>query len=214
MSKIGFNPWISIWTKPKSTIRKIVDYDPNYRLFLLSMIYGFITLVGLAQTFGMGSFFKLPMILIFCVLISPLYGYLMFSICSFFMLLAGKLLKGKALYRHIRIAVAWATVPMIVNVFSWLILLFMFKSELFKKFPVDSTLSSFQVSFLFFILMSQLFFNIWSLVLYVNNLAEVQKFSIGKAILNIIVAILMFLVITYIVAMIFYFLKNNFLHSI
>jgi len=47
--------------------------------------------------------------------------------------------------------------------------------------------------------------SIWVLILYINSLAEVQRFSVGKAILNIIFGVIIFVAIFF-VATICYFL--------
>jgi len=211
LNKIGFHPWFSIWSKPKATIRKIVDFDPNYRLFILSTIYGFSSLISLAQTFALGNVLNSYLILIACVILSPIWGYLIFSFASFFIYLSGKLLKGKALYSHIRCAIAWSNVPMIVNALSWIFLFIVFKENLLKEFPEGFPFNDFQKSFLFLVLFSQLIFSIWILVLYINSLAEVQQFSVGKAILNIIVAVLLFLVLFFFIAIVYHLILERFI---
>jgi len=66
-------------------------------------------------------------------------------------------------------------------------------------------LQVFREVLLFLILFGQLIMSIWVLILYINSLAEVQKFSVGKAILNIIFAVIIFVAIFFI-ATICYFL--------
>jgi len=50
----GFNPWLRMWVKPKTTIRKIIEYNPNFRLFWLSAIYGIVSLLSSSQSFALG----------------------------------------------------------------------------------------------------------------------------------------------------------------
>ena len=75
--KLDMNPWFSIWVRPRRTIQAIVDYNPNYRLGILSAIYGFSALLGLAQSFSMGDIFGMISILIFTVILSPIWGWKM-----------------------------------------------------------------------------------------------------------------------------------------
>src|SRR3989338_6201993 len=35
----GVNPWISMWTKPRFTLRSIINVDPKYGIYLLASIY-------------------------------------------------------------------------------------------------------------------------------------------------------------------------------
>jgi hypothetical protein len=55
MANLGLNPWKSILTKPRETIRSIVGYNANYRLLVLSIIYGFNSMLGIAQKISFGE---------------------------------------------------------------------------------------------------------------------------------------------------------------
>lgn len=204
LDKVGCNPWISMWTKPKDTIRKIVDVNPNYKLFTLSSIYGFVSLIGSSQSFSLGEKLNTFLILISCIILAPLWGYLIFSSASYFIFFTGKWFKGIAKYSQIRCAVAWSNVPMIVNLFIWLMLFMVFKGDILKDFPVNYAFSNFERVFLFIMMLAQLGISIWIIILYVNSLAEVQKFSVGKAILNLLIAIVIFAAIFFVITMLYF----------
>lgn len=198
------NPWITMWAKPKETIRKIIKINPNHNLFVLSIIYGFGSLLSLAQGLAIGFHYNLITILIGALILSPIWGYLVFSISSFFIFLTGKWLKGQGKFKEIRCAIAWSNLPMIINLFFWIILFFLFKEDIFKDFSNSIVFSDFQKITLFGILVFQLIISIWILVLYINSLAAVQKFSIGKSILNIIIGIIIFFGVFFVASFIYY----------
>lgn len=202
--KMGFNPWLTMWTKPKSTIRSIVNYDSNFRLFVLSGIYGFVSLISTAQSFSIGETLNFFLILLIAIILAPVWGFIAFSISSFFIHFTGKWLKGQASYKEVRASIAWSNVPMIGNVVLWIILFVIFKQDILKDFPGSSALSGTYRGILLMILFGQLILNIWVLVLYINSLAEVQRFSIGKAILNIIIAVIIFIALFFIVSIIYF----------
>ena len=77
-NKIGINPWLGMWTHPKSTIRTIIDYNPNYRLFLMCAIYGFVSLISFTQSFALGSHINFFLLLLLSLIIAPFWGYLIF----------------------------------------------------------------------------------------------------------------------------------------
>ncbi len=206
---LGFNPWLKIWVKPKITIRKIVDYNPNFRLFVLSAIYGFASLMSSSQGLALGTNLHFFLILFSCIIVSPLWGYIVFSISSFFIFFTGKWLKGQAKYREIRSAIAWSNAPMIVNVFLWILLLIIFREDILKDFPTAFFLSKAQRVVLFLILLCQLVISIWIIVLYINALSEVQRFSIGKAILNIIIAIVIFVAFFFGISLIYFLMTRG-----
>ncbi len=209
-NKIGFNPWLSMWTQPKSTIRSIVDYDPNYRLYVLSAIYGLVSLISTFQSFALGLKINFFLLLLLCLIVAPLWGYIVFSISSFFIHLTGKWLKGQAKYKEVRASIAWSNIPMIGNLILWCILLFIFKQDLLKDFPASYEITNPQKTILFGILLSQLILSIWVLVLYINSLAEVQKFSVGKAILNIILAVILFIGLFFVISIIYFLVIKGF----
>jgi hypothetical protein len=200
-SKLDSNPWRGILTKPRVTIKAIVGYDPNYHLLLLSMIYGFSAILGIAQNLKLGEKLDIISIIIPALLISPIWGYLFFSISSWFVFFTGKWLGGKAEYKHIRAALAWSHVPTIVTDFLWILMIIFFGKALFQDLSkvVSSTL---QIWGLFSILFLLLIASIWSIVIYINTLSEVQKFSILRTISNLILSTLLVAIIAIIIALV------------
>jgi hypothetical protein len=75
-----------------------------------------------------------------------------------------------------------------LNIPLWLLLAFFFGQALFANFAQTQVLTGGQVSFLFLVLIVRIGAAIWSLVLYINMLAEVQLFSVLRSIGNILVA--------------------------
>ena len=61
------------------------------------------------------------------------------------------------------------------------------------------------------ILLSQLVVSVWIIVLYINALSEVQRFSIGKAILNILIAMVIFIAVFFAIALIYFLIMRGFL---
>ena len=110
----GRNPWLSIWTKPRETIRAIVEKNPNYRILPLAIIYSLPSLFLAAQKLSLGTTMNGWIIVVLCLALSIPIGWLGFCVNSFFLLLTGKLLKGQGSFRTIRAAFAWSSVPNVV----------------------------------------------------------------------------------------------------
>ncbi len=193
----GFNPWLTIWTEPRATISRIVSHNANRSLWLLASIYGFSSLLNSFQTFVVGQQIGLFQIYFLAAVLSPIWGYIGFSIWSFFISITGKLFKGAGTFKEVRAAYAWSCVPLVVNLVLWLILGAAFGRTLFM--PIDEThpLTQTQVVLLFVVLVARLVTMIWSLVIYVNTLSEVQKFSVLKSIGNMLVAVICLGVVFY-----------------
>jgi hypothetical protein len=188
MEKLKCNPWFAIWVKPKGTIQEIVDYNPNYRLGILSAIYGFISLMGISQSFSYGFVLGFFPLIIASIIFSVIWGYFLFSLASFFVYFVGRWLKGQANYKQVRASVAWSTVPMVVNLIIWIVLLVLFQDKIFKDFYNNVPLDAVTSTMLFAFMLIQLILSIWSLVIYINCLSQVQKFSIIRSIFNIIIS--------------------------
>lgn len=182
------NPWLSIWRHPRATIRHIVAENPNRSLWLLAAIYGFSSILNLFQSASMGTAANTFILFVLAVVFAPLWGYVAFSVWGAVVLWTGKLFKGHASFTHIRAAYAWSCVPFAVNVVLWLLMMVVFGRELFLNFPDEHLLTPILISILFCLLILKIVLSVWSLVIYFSALAEVQQFSILRAIGNVVVA--------------------------
>ena len=127
-------------------------------------------------------------ILIIAVIFAAIYGYVSFSIWSWFVMWIGKLFKGQGTFKTLRASYAWSSVPLILNIPLWLLMVALFGHQLFLNLPDAYLLSAWKIFVLFLVMIVKVILAIWSLVIYINALAEMQKYSIIRAILNIVVA--------------------------
>jgi len=193
------NPWLTIWTQPRATIARIVAVNPNQSLWLLAGIYGFCSLMNMFQSMALGSALGPVGIVILAIVLAPFWGWLNFSIWSVFVTWVGKWFRGMGTFKTIRSAYAWSCVPIVLNIPLWLLMVVLFGQQLFLNFPDAHLLPQGQMMLLFAILIVKVVLAIWSLVIYLNALAEVQKFSVLRAILNVVVAGLIFALIMFVV---------------
>ena len=200
--RFEFNPWLTIFVKPRKTIRAIVDFNPNFRLLALSAIYGFCSLLGVAQNFGLGDKKEMILTLWPLILLAPVWGYLVFSFSSWFVFVMGKLLKGQGTYREVRSAYAWSNVPLIANALLWVFLIAVFRSSLFSETALKGILTQGSSLLLIGVVFSQLIFSLWGLIIYVVSLSEVQRFSILKTLVNLFLAFLLFFLLALTVSLI------------
>lgn len=177
-----------MWCNPRSTIRGIVERNPKQSLWILAFIYGFTTLLNGFQSFPIAMRIGLIPMFAVTLVLAVVWGYVFFAIWSWAILLTGKLFKGKASFATVRAAYAWSCVPLLGNVVLWLILVILFGSLLFFGPQPNLMLTGPQVTLLFLLLLGKVVFSIWSLVLYLQALAEVQSFSVLRSIGNVIVA--------------------------
>ena len=197
--KSSSNPWITIWTEPRATIASIVESNLNRAIWLLAAIYGFSSLLNSFQTAAIGQQIGLFQIFFLAALLSPIWGYVILNAWSFFVSFTGKLFKGAGSFKEVRAAYAWSFVPLSVNAAIWIILGVVFGREFFMNTPDTHPFTQLQVSIYFVAVVVRFITAIWAVVIYVNTLSQVQKYSVLKAIGNMIVASICLIVVLYLV---------------
>lgn len=199
-------PWISILTDPKQTIQRIISYNPNYLLLMLSFIYGFPWILNLAQTASLGRSYPQMQIMIAAILVAIPIGYIAFSFFSFLYLWIGKLLQGKGTFLTIRSAVAWSNVPNAISIVIWIVFMMLFRNSLFNDATANVPGFSNYAMVAFII---QLICSIWAFWILLHTLSYVQKFSLWKALLNIVLVFLICFILTFAFSFIYLFIKNH-----
>lgn len=180
--------WLTIWVHPRDTIRKIVAGNPNRGLLILALIYGFSSLLGTFQSFSLGSHMGVIAIFLMALVVGPIWGYIIFSVWGWVLFWTGKLLKGAGDFRDIRASFAWSSVPIIISDLIWMIAIAMVGSALFVQGNEGNQFAQGASSLLLAFAFIKLVMSIWSLVICVSTLAEVQRFSVLRAIGNLILA--------------------------
>lgn len=198
----GPSPWCSIWNEPRATIERIIRSNPNKDLWLLASVHGFSSLLFSFQSALLGNRLGLFQIFFLALLFSPIWGYVAFSAWSFFVSIAGKLFGGIGTYKEIRAAYAWSSVPFVVNCALWVVLSLVFGRELFMNTLETKVLAKVEILLLLGVLVARFITAIWSLVIYVNALSEVQKFSVLKAIGNLIIAAIVLSALVYVILLV------------
>jgi hypothetical protein len=186
VSKEQVKPWISMWIKPRQALRAIVTENLNRSFFVLSTLYGWVGAFQIGQ--GVEALQAMPTLAIFLITlcVAPFIGAAFFTIASGAFWLTGKLLRGKATFKSLLLAVSWSHITSVVILSTWLILLFFFRDVIFCAKCVAITQGTPRLFALIALSFVQNFFGVWTIVLLVAALAEVQRFSIGKGVLNLV----------------------------
>lgn len=191
-NKLVGNPWLKMWTHPRETVRSIVDSNPSHHLWGLSAFYGFVMMLQSAQNTSLGDKLSAPSIVLICALLAAPVGWLSFYIMGGILTLCGKWIGGKGSFKNVRTALAWSNVTSVANTILWLMMLFAFGDSVFTSvFPDAVAVSPPQRGFLVFVFGAQLILAIWSLILLLKALGEVQGFSVWKALLNVILPLML-----------------------
>ena len=109
------NPWVTIWTKPRATIRRIVETDVHYQVTFLAILSG--ALIWLERRWSNPSTAAAyPMLVMIAVVVGAILGIIELYINGALLKWSGAALGGVANYAEVRAALAWSRVPVIVAV--------------------------------------------------------------------------------------------------
>ncbi len=193
------NPWLKIWIEPKKTIRTIVSTDSRFGLFILAAIYGLPLAFNFAQSFSLSSAVPVWAIVIGSLIVCMFLGLLGISISAWLLQWTGRWIGGRGNYQSVRAAVAWSNVPNIATIIMWVVLLGAFGGQVFNKNFSQMHFIGYQAGILFLVMLIESIASIWGFIILINTLAEVQGFSIWRALLNVLIPFVSIVVIIWIV---------------
>ncbi len=148
------NPWLTIWVKPRMTIRYILNHKFLGFAFLLSI------LAGIGNTLDQASFrsvldnmdIGLPLLLLATVIIGPISGILGWFFTTLLAWGVGKIFKGKATYKEMLLATAWANIPLVIALVFWVPdLMVMGEGAFLSDYVVGSPIAKVYIFFSVFI---------------------------------------------------------------
>ncbi len=175
-----------MWLHPRLTVRRIIDTEPTRGFLPLSAIYGFPVLMQVAQTLSLGNTFSWPVILLTAILFSLFVGALGITLSSGLLFWVGKWIGGAGSFKEVRAAVAWSNVPTTVTCLLWIVWTLLYGQSLFFDgfWQAEREVGMFP-GLMAGLTLVQLAASLWSLALLFGALAEVQRFSVWKAALNV-----------------------------
>lgn len=170
--------------QPKETFKYIFNHRAKESVFLFFVLAGIAKAVSkfldeelVNSPFDVGH-------LVIRIILGGALGWIFYYIIAWFLEVAGGLLKGKATVSQYKRVLAWSLIPVIISLFILIPQFFIFgagsNSAIWENgFSMSST------GLIFFnVLISIL--DLWALLILVIGVVFIQNFSIGRAILNIV----------------------------
>ena len=175
------SPFLSIWVKPRGTIRNIIETDPTKYVTVLAMIAGLGEALNWASSRNLGDSIPLAVLLILCVLLGPVGGLVSLYIGGALYRWSGSWLGGKASSEEVRAAIAWSFVPTIFTMPLWIPELLIFGEETFTSSTPRMDANPFLAWVLIGFAVIKLIGVTWAFVVLLKTLGEVHRFSAWKA---------------------------------
>jgi len=183
------SPLRSVWFDPSQTIARIAHENPGYRLYALPILGGFAVLPTSALFSTEDSVIESGILLSALLTFGPVLEVLQVLVGAYLIRVTGVWLGGKAGVASIQTAIAWGNVPIVV--LAILAIPLMAFSAIYAEVcggPLSAYQSSLVTGIGFGLLVLQVVIMAWSIGIFWKGLAIVQGYSVGRAILNSIVA--------------------------
>ncbi len=189
------NPFLSMWIRPRATMRQILDSDPQYLVIVLAMVGGVVNALNHASIKNMGDQAGLGVILMVPGTVGPLGGLIRLYLGVWRVSWTGRCMGGTGSAEHIRCAIAWGSVPALWVGILWLPELVVFGDEMFTTEMPSVEGGSIGLVLLLVVLgLTELVGGIWAIVTSLKCTAEAHGFSAWMALLNWIIAGLIIIV--------------------
>ena len=199
------NPWVSLWTRPRATMRQILDTNPRRWVHVLAILGGIAEFIitPIPDTPPFPQLSPSAMLAFKCVS-GAIGGLIGLYIASFLGWMTGRWLGGQGNLVEVRSASAWPNILTLWSTLLWLPLVVYLGMEAVNFNP--EALSEEPTGMVLFATIRILLVvaAIWRLVVYLKCLAEAHRFSawhalgaslIGVVLIGVVVAILVGIVI-------------------
>ncbi len=206
-ARSGFLPdqeiFAQIWRSPRQVFKFIVENNHRTAVPLLLILGGISNALSRAVTDGRGDTQSLLEILLFSIIVGGLSGWIYYYLLCALVSWTGSWLGGKAGIRGIVRVVAYALIPIGISLFIWALQISVYGIELFKSDGQLLNDSLFNNIFYYVCAVIEIVLVIYAIVFLVIGISEVQKFSIGRAILNLLLPSFLFVGILLLVYLLF-----------
>ena len=191
------NPWRSIWLKPRATIRQIVDTNPERNVVALAAAAGVLQTLLNAVSENYGDQLGLIPILLFALVLAPIFGVIMLYVVAVLLRWTGRWLGGVGTLRDLRAAIAWGSAPTVMGGVGMLVALLVAGHDLFSTVQPWLARNPTLMMIAGVGLMVQGVTAVWSFFTGIKCVAEVQEFSAWKALGNYVLVILILLAVVF-----------------
>jgi hypothetical protein len=194
------NPWLSIWTRPRATMRQILDANPRPMVHLLAILGTMVRMLT-ANIPALGPFGRpsLATILTLKIGIAVVGGLLGLYLGSAILLMTGRWLGGRGGFVAVRAAVAWANVPLIWTALLWLPLFGYLGADAFNLDPTRLLEEPAGLALMVPLGLIETVIAVWYIVIALKCLAEAHGFSawhaLGAALIGFLILLVPFAIL-------------------
>ncbi|MEL6557398.1 MAG: Yip1 family protein [Bacteroidota bacterium] len=172
-----------IWFSPREVFRYLSRHEYDKYVPLLLIIGGISRTLDRAVEKSMGDDYSLVAILLISVFLGGLLGWISLYIYSVLMSWMGTWLGGKSDTKSVLRVLAHALIPSLFSLIFVAVSIIIYGKEIFVSEP--RYLGSIDGIILLVLGIIEIALSIWSFIVLVAGISEIQSFSVGKALLNV-----------------------------
>lgn len=183
-----------IWTDPRQVFRYINDNHYDKYVKTLLVLAGISSAFNNASSKNMGDDMSLWSIIGLSIILGGLLGWISFYIYAALLSWTGRWLNGQGETSSILRILSFAMIPSLIAFVFFILQIGIYGVELFKEDGNITSAGLLSNIFLYFFMLLEIIFSIWTIILCIIGISEVQKLSIGKSIVNMLIPLLLFIV--------------------
>ena len=180
---------ITIWTKPRATISQLCEAPASLPIFALVILGGILRVLDKAVVRSLGDTMSLPAILGVALVVGLIFSLPAYYLGSWAVAKSGKWLGGNGNTSRVRVAWAWSNAIPVTLSLLYIPELLILGEGLFTSAPIENP--SLRYTIIGFGVV-EFIGGIWALVVLLKALGEAQGFSAWKALGNLFVAGIVF----------------------
>lgn len=192
-----------IWTSPRKVFKYINEKHYDKYVTMLLILSGISNAFDRASMKNMGDTMSLESIIGLSIVIGGLLGWISFYFYAALISWTGEWLNGKSNTTAILRIISYAMIPSIIALVFLIPQIAIYGVEIFKEDGDITSSGLISNIFVYGSVFLEVILGIYTLIFCVIGISEVQKLSIGKAILNMILPVIVILIPIIIIVLLF-----------
>jgi hypothetical protein len=190
----GRDIFSKIWMSPRMVFKFVTDSNYNRLTTSMLILAGIVNALYSASFRNIGDHLPLPIVLIVCLLGGVIFGWIYFYLYAALLSWTGKWLKGAGNTRSLLRMMSLAFIPSLLLILPFIVRIALYGNEVFQSNIDIFAKGAPTISAYAFFTFVEIAIGVWTLGILIIGISEVQKLSIWKSILNMILPIIIVMV--------------------